>query len=381
MNQPEQTHAAFWKTTVTLLRHEARTLWQNRMACAVLLLAIATALFLRIEQDRRGTLPTEVCYVLYWEEDALVRHLRDAAARASELHGLHIEVQPAEKFSGEDGVIRYPPGSHSIQLRSRSEAAKQPGRVILYWYSGSDPSAILPYAEWFESTVFTFLDHDLEWDVAVKSLRPELVVLGKQTRVTLDTFREPRQSWSVLVCVLLFFTACHLPKLSLAEANAGGMILSVVTTPAGWQGISRTLRLFYGLLSIAAATLLTAILQPAALYSATYWWCLLCAVLVYSGVAFVIGSWSRSVASASAGTIGYALFSGAVCVVLIAIARSRETIPQLHMIVEVALVQSLKSAAAGLSFDIHNRGLTALLTWGLFWQLAGEFSFRRLQHR
>ena len=134
-----------WPVTIALLRHEARSLWQNRTACVVLALVLLTAVFLRVDGHRRPQLPEEVCYVLYWEADALVRHLAAEAAVAREQSELRIEVAPADRFADKDGIIRYPPGAHSIQLRSREGTSGGPrDRVIQYWYSGADPAAIWP---------------------------------------------------------------------------------------------------------------------------------------------------------------------------------------------------------------------------------------------
>jgi hypothetical protein len=364
---------------LALVQHELRILLQNRMACVVILLTFATASFLRIDRNRQPTVPRDTCYVLYWQEEEFVEHLKRAARGAQTDRGLAIEVLPADNFSGEDGIIRYPPGSHSIQLRTREQSpGNQRDRVIIYWYSGADPAAMWPYIEWFQQAAFEHLDEGIGWEVQTKPLHQELVVLGRQTRMTLEAFRRPGPTDTALLWGLLFFSACHLPKLSLAESVAGKMIVSLAVTPAGIKGVVRAQGIFYGILTLGLSAGIAAILNPAALLNAAFWLTVACAVVLYLGVALVIGFWSRSVASASVGTIVYFLASAVAYVILNRLTGPSAGLSAASFIAEAGLIDALTHVWEGEKIANSLPRLIGPAAWAVIWQVAGRISLRRI---
>ena len=120
-------------------------------------------------------------------------------------------------------------------------------------------------------------------------LRPELVLLGEERHITVDSLLEPQRMDAALLWLVLFFTAFHLPNLSLAESRAGRTIDALVVT---------------------SAEAMNALLNPTVLLSFGFWLTIGCCTLIYLGVSFVIASWSGSVASASIGAMIYLFCSG-----------------------------------------------------------------------
>jgi len=165
----------------TLVRHEARVLAQNQMACVVILLTLIAAAFVRIDRAKHPLTLREVCYVVYWQKNDWVRRLESAAERVDDSQRLRIEVVPAARLTGTDGTIRYPRGSHSIQLRPTQPTPNERGGwLIWYWYSGRDPSVLWPYAQWFQQVTLEHFSDGVRWREQASPLRPELVLLGKK---------------------------------------------------------------------------------------------------------------------------------------------------------------------------------------------------------
>jgi hypothetical protein len=209
-------------------------------------------------------------------------------------------------------------------------------------------------------------------------MKPELVVVGKQTRVTLESIREPDVMDAALVWLVIFFAACHLPKLSLAESIANRTLVSIVVTPAGWAGQARAIQFFYGLLALLCAISITAILRPSALTSGTFWSASVFAIFLYLGVAFTIGTWCRSVASASIGTMVYLAASGLVYALVIGAARIFGGTPATTLVPEAGLLESLQQSW-GEGGAIRPFTLAGLMCWAVIWSALGEISYRRIQ--
>lgn len=370
MPVPDESKSTHRAATFALVCHEARVLRQNRLACVVLAMLPLVALFLRIDRERTPPAAKGVCYVLYWAEDEFVRFLRREAADPKLNGDLKIEIQPAGALTGDDGMIRYPPGSHSIQLRT-------PERVVWYWHSGSDPAAMWPCIEWFQRAALRHFGSHGDWQVQTSSMRPEFVVLGKQTRITWDSIRNPDVMDPLLVWLGMFFAACHLPKLSLAESIAARTLLSIAVTPAGFPGAARAMLWFYGSVALGVTAATAAILRPDMLNQLTFWASCICSTVLYLGVAFAVGSACRSVASASIGTMVYLAASGLWYALVMGASRFVGGVPATTLVPEAAFLELLQSVWNGQSGSIIS--LASVACWAVFWSAIGEISYRRMQ--
>lgn len=362
----------------TLVRLEARVLCQNRMACVVILFILIAATMLRFQEANQHPSSQEVCYVLYWQEDDWIRRLQTAARAARKSGGLSIEVISVADLTGTDGVIRYPPKSHSIQLRPIEPTDDgRGGWLIWYWYSGTDAAAIFPYLQWFQQVTHEHFNDRLRWHERASPMHPQLALFGHQTHVAIDSFLKPDRIGVALIWLTIFFAGCHLSKLSLAQGLATKTIHSLAVTPAGWNGPVIAIGLFYGSIAVVLATAVAAIQCPEALTSFRFWITILCATLSYLGVGLTIASWCGSVASASVGTVVYFAFSGMMYAIACSLPPSVASVVAPLASADAAILTSVMQ----FGFDTPHDGgvILAMVVWSAVWQLIGAQSYRRLR--
>jgi hypothetical protein len=363
---------------MALLRHELRVLCQNRMACLILLSLPTTVLVPRTWNPPRANPPRETCYIVYWKEDAFVRHLK-SALRHSAPDGPPIAIVPVSQLAGRDGLIEYPAGSHSIQLRPLDSSVDGPDRrLVWYWYSGGDAGRLWSSARWFWGQAREHYGAGGSWEERVSALEPgfNLPGLGER-RLRVDDWMTSRQLEIVLLWASLHFAACFLPTLSLAEARAGRVLDTLVLSPLGSAGVARAQRVFYGLLAAGLCVLLVLALEPLALLRPALWLAVLGGVSVYLGVAYVIASRSRSVGAASTAGLVYLILSGA--------AYGAVSLLPAPLGPRLAPWSCAEAAIAGMLSDVFVtvRSPTAssvlpLVFWAVLWQLAGRWCYRRL---
>ena len=127
---------------------------------------------------------------------------------------------------------------------------------------------------------------DAHWEERVSPLRPELKIPASGgMHVDFQWINDPVRVAVILEWLLLFFVACHLPALNLAETRDDRTIHSLVMTAAGWQRVALAKQITYGGLAIALAATVVGILRPEALMSPAFWFTISCAAIVYLGVA------------------------------------------------------------------------------------------------
>lgn len=342
-----------------LLRHQLRLLSQNRSACLVLLMfAALAACGRRIEEPT-----TPVCYILYWQDDPWIQRLKAELPTRSQR--LAIEVAPVEQFVNEGGVITYPDGAHSIQLRPPTD--QRDYWVIWFWYSGARAEVLNPVADWFWSVTQRRFGDRTPMHVRVSSLRPQLPLLeiaGPVARSFVD-----RGQWKgPIVWAAIFFCGCYLPAMALVQQRENRTIYSLVTTPVGWDGVGLSTGVFYWALTAIVSLSLAIALghRPGAGLGAT----VLLATAVYVAVGFTLGCWCHGTASASAGTLVYLTLAGGLAL----IAQSIPGLPGSRASVELQVVQMLQEIPTGLTSVP-----ASLAVWVLCWFLVARLSFGRLK--
>jgi hypothetical protein len=342
-----------------LLRHQLRLLAQNRSACLVLLMFAALAAFgQRIEEPQ-----SPVCYILYWQDDPWIQRLK--AELPTPHQGLAIEVVPVERFANEDGLIEYPDGAHSIQLRPPTD--ERDYWVIWFWYSGARAEVLNPVADWFWSATQRHFGDPIPMHVRVSSLHPKLAILdiaGPAVR----SFVDDGQWKGLTVWVAIFFCGCYLPAMALAQQRENRTLYSLVTTPVGWAGVCLSTSGFYfALTAIVSLSLAIALGYRAGV---GLWATVLLAAAVYVAVGFTLGCWCDGTASTSAGMLVYLALSGGLAL----IAQSVLGLHGSGASVELQVVQMLQERPTGLT------GVPFSLTvWVLCWFLVARLSFGRLK--
>jgi hypothetical protein len=399
-----------WQTVLTLVRLEARALRRNRMACAVLVLAVLAAVSLRLGRDRLAGLGREVCYITYWERDAWVERL-EAAAEHENPDRLDIRVVRVAELADEDGTIHYPPAAHSIQLRPASGPDETPGEreptwpvsvggeehpaanpdagetggqrdrwMIWFWHAGNDPAVLWPYSQWFWRVTAEHFGAPVEFDQRISALHPEAAIAQTTVRLSAAAVGGPRWLEIGLVWMVVFFIACHLAGQSLAEDRTLRTIESVVVTPAGWRGAGLAKSLLYGALAVILGAVITAVLRFDALGRGAFWLGLATATLVSLGVGSAAGSWCRSVAAAGAASVVYVALAGALFVVAGQLSGGPASVLANVLSFERSLLDVWRTAwgePASVPVVAH----VTLLLWACGWQVLGAWSYRRLRSR
>ncbi len=286
-----------------LLRLQLRILANNRPACLVLVCLVAAAL---VPLPRCALPPADTCYVVYWQEDAWIERLKSELDQRTQ-NQLSIEVVSAEHFADADGVIRYPPGTHSIQIRPPE--GPRDHWTIWCWYNGSDPSVLDECAPWFWKVTREHFGDALPVEVKYSSLQPQ-VVLPFDLTDSWAPLTEGTRLWSLVLWMALVFCACYLPALSLAQQYESRTIVSLATAPIGWWRAVLVTVFFYAAVAIPVVMLIAQRVQSGLALSPL----VLLGTVAYLGVGLCIGCCARTAASASGGVILYSLVSGAIAV-------------------------------------------------------------------
>lgn len=347
---------------VPLLHLQGRILWNNRTACAVLILLPLAGMF---AGKQRPAVETNTCYVVYWQESAWVERLRAELPRWTG-QGIRIVVRHVGQFVDDHGVVCYPRGAHSIQIRPPDET--RPHWVIWYWYSGDDPQVLDGPVTWFWNVTNAHFAGEPPVQVRVSHLGTGIPLLPVAS-ISLD-YLEGDSAKRFVVWTTLFFCACYLPALSLAHQRESSTILSLMTTPAGWRGPARATWLFHGGLTWGMALLAVFLLDihgPVIHLLLA----LALAIVAYLGIAFVIGSWCGSTASAGAGLSLYLVLTGLAIGIGCYlpdhwVARVSQATIEIHILVDAA------SEHPGPATE----SLLRLSIWALAAQLVGWQSFR-----
>lgn len=344
---------------LTLLRHQLRLLAQNRSACLVLLMLAVLAVFAqRIEQPRRP-----VCYILYWQEDAWIKQLKDQLPPPAQRLG--IEVASAQRFTNEHGMIEYPSGAHSIQLRPPTRDRDY--WVIWFWYSGARADVLNPVADWFWSATQAHLDDSRRMHVRVSSLRPRSAVFDIVPPAVQSCFAGGQ--WKgLIVWVAVFFCGCYLPAMALAQQRENRTLYSLVSTPVGWAGVGLSTSTFYFALTVVVSLSVAIALGYQA--DLGLWATILLASAIYVAIGLTLGCWCDGAASASAGMLVYLVLAGGFALM----ARTATGLPPWVTSVELGVTQTLHQPAGG-----EVNAPWALAMWLPCWLLAARQSFRRLK--
>jgi len=342
---------------VNLLRLQLRILANNRPACLVLACLVVAPL---VPLPRQAPV-TGTCYVVYWQEDAWIQSLKSDLERRARTDP-PIEIIPVERFVDDDEVIRYPWGTHSIQIRPPEGARDH--WVVWCWYSGSDPSVLDEPAAWFWEVTRDHFGNALPVEVKHSSLDPQILRPFDLAGSWLVSLRQITL-WSVALWLALVFCACYLPALSLGQQLESRVIVSLATTPVGWSGVVWATMLFHGAMAILVAMLVAQRVQTGLVLLPT----VLLATIAYLGVGLSIGCCTRSTASASGGVILYGLVSGAIAVAIHFVWSPLATVLRAFS-VEVSLFDSLRRSDG----QYEQVGMAGLLMSTVLWQILAYLS-------
>ena len=227
------------EATLAIVRVQLRRLLDNRSACLTLLLLAIGGAWIGTSKTQAET--SRVCFVLYWQEDGWVRHLRENLPPGDELG---VQVVSVDEFVDDQGLISYPPGSQSIQLRPPKESSDP--WTVWCWHDGNleDFAAA---TQWFWKTSRNYWKDRLPIEVRTSSLTAQEHPAFAAVRKLL-----PANQKGIAAMVLLsstLFCAVFMHTTHLAEQIHDRVLPTVLTKPVSiWTWI-RAVSLFHLLLT------------------------------------------------------------------------------------------------------------------------------------
>jgi hypothetical protein len=349
-----------WHILRTLLCKEALRHRANRGGIALVVLLVAAALLLSFFGGRDGlgglTPGVQVCYVDYWDDSALIAHLKYRVP--ADLAG-HIRFRPAREVpQGADGILVYPQGTGAIQVRPGPGGCK-----VCFWHP-ADAGAMAPFEIWFWEETAHFAQ--AQAGGAVPVIEAE--------RLELEGGIDPRSGVATaLVLFGLFFVCVYLLPSLTCEERERGVLLAQALSPASPAEILAAKFLFYPALGLGLAALLAGTYQPQALARPFFWLALAAAVLGSMGIGLTIASLARTQRAAGLGAMCYTL-----AVALLLFICQQNGIPGLpYLALEYHCPRMLHAALTGAVHASHWGHLAAAAVLAGLWTAAASLLFRR----
>jgi ABC-2 family transporter len=291
-----------------LLRHRA-----NRGGILLGALLVVAAMLLSFAGKRPGSAAGLVggvqhCYVDYGEDGPWLAHLH---SHPPEGWQGRLQFRPLWAVPTVNGVLVYPPGTAAIQVFPNGTDERGPHYRVCFWHPGADAQALAPLEAWF-------------WEESHRYFQAQAAAaldgLGTKARaaVSLPVIDAQRQSLhgglderaavaAALVLFALFFVCVYLLPSLTCEERERGVLLAQALSPASPQEILGAKFLFYPILGVGLAALLSGIYSPAVLARPIYWLVLVVAACGSLGIGLTIASLARTQRTASMGALCYLL--------------------------------------------------------------------------
>ena len=343
--------------TFAILQLQLRLLLSNLSACVTLVsLAMVGVWFGRVAP----TTDQPVCYIVYWQDDAWVNHLR---ARLPHDGPLKIELAPVQQFSDESGLVLYPRGAHSIQMRPPQAGLEQ--WTIWYWYSGDRAEVIEPAVRWFWQASREHWGDHLPIEVRSSSLEPSNPLTNVASKL-LPKSQGNAGLAGILVLAAMFFSCAYLQTAHLAEQIHDRVLPAILTKPMTlrqWLGAVSSFHFLIGV--VVVVPILWANEWPGGFSRAVS--ASVFIVVGSSGIAWCAAFWSRSVSH----SISLILLYGFLSAIALASSLFITAIPVGALSAEWSFLSLLgDSQAAG-------RAWMTLAVWSVICVAAGAWSVFR----
>ncbi len=300
-----------------LLGKEAMRWWHNRPALvlAMLLVLVSILVSLGHERGRLGSpARSAVCYVLYWNDDEFVGHLKGHLPR-----DLDVRVAPASEFLGPTGVISYS-AQHpatpivSIQIRPLRESlidrsefrpgaepSSLPKYKIWYWYPENEAEALLPFRDWFHVQLREFFDN-----------RPTIVEAASSFEDPAGRILPIHRVVAGLVAAAVYLLCFHLNIVITSEERERRTLTAQMLAPVSVGDLIVAKVCFYVPATLALAAVVLIINFPDALRRPLFWVAMIAACIGYLSIGLIICSVTRSQSSAGLMALAYFLTVGIV---------------------------------------------------------------------
>lgn len=298
-----------------LVGKEALRYWHNRpsLVLAALLVLVSVLVAVGHEDGPFGAdNAPAVCYVLYWEEDAFVRHLA-----AQHETGLDIRVLPVEELSDRNGMIQYPGDIRrrtilSIQIRPGhwepvagqhfapvAPPPSPPKYKVWYWYSEGRAEALLPFRDWFNAQMRGFYGNQPVIAEADGVLQTELGPILPLHRIL-----------TALVTAAVYLVCFHLNILITSEERERRVLLAQMLTPVSVGDVLAAKVCFYVPATLMLAGVILAVNYPIALGRPAFWLTMIAACVAYLSIGLIISSLARTQSEAGLTALAYFMIVG-----------------------------------------------------------------------
>ncbi len=323
-----------------VLRHVA-----NRGGIALALLLVVAALLLSVFNPGAGAGGTgggslvggvHRCMIQYPADTPFVRSLRESVPADLRPHVVFEQLPPGNI----DGLVKYPPGTGAIQIRSRVEA----GRTVLkfwIWHPPEDAGAMAPYEAWFWKAARDAMQREAEAAVRAKggdtsklsapdpgtddlwAVRDSFRQLDEQVarlggtplpKVEIDRTGLGAKELDLrsaiatgMVVFALYFSCVYLLPTLNCEERERGVLLAQALSPASPSEILTAKFLFYPVLGMALAATLAGIYKPAILSTLFFWLALTAMASGFLGIGMTVATLAKTQRAAFMGSMCYLL--------------------------------------------------------------------------
>jgi hypothetical protein len=351
------------------LRHAAHC---GGLVMAVFLVLAAATLALVARGNGLGFVSgqVKVCYVDYWHEGQWIEYLEQHVPPDLTLH-----FRPVSAIAAAGETIYYPSGAGAIQIRAAGDGTSGPLCKVWIWHPGDDPAGLARFEAWFWQESARYFRQQAVLDAESGTAAQHLAMPALEVeRSSLSGSADARTTGGMpLVLFAIFFPCVYLLPSWTCEERERGLLMAVALSPATGLEMLAARSMFYGLLALGLAVLVTGILSPAALGSGLLWITLLIAVLGALGVGSSLVSVARTQRTASLAALAYLLG-----IALWLAAAQALTFPGLSWLaLEFHVPRLLSAALSGTSDDCYWLHLAAAAALALAWFLTATTLFRR----
>jgi hypothetical protein len=366
-----------WHILRTLLHKELLRHLANHGGLALVLLLVVASLLLSVSGG--GTPAAGLtggvgrCYVDFWEDGPLVRHLR---GHVPDDFKERIVFRPAAAATTDDrGTLVYSQGTGAIQLRPLPGDGT--GFKVWFWHPGEDGVALAPFEAWFWKETLAFFRQARQSAPpggdggAPYALLPPAI---ESERTALKGGLDPRSGLATsLVLFGVFFVCVYLLPSLTCEERERGVLLAQALSPASALEILAAKFLFYPALGLALAAVLAGAYRPPALARPFFWLALSVTLLGSMGVGLTIAALARTQRAASLGALCYML-----AVALFLLICQQNNVPALPFLaLEYHGPRMLHAALTGSVLREHWGHLAGAAALACAWCAAATALFRR----
>lgn len=275
---------------------------------AIMLLGLLVALALLIATSRpRGRAGPPPCLLVYWQDGPWIEYLRSAIPR-----DLPIRVVSQSELRRVDNDIRYPRGTHAIELRPTRKGGAP--AEIWYRHAGSDPNVLWPHTRWFWSATLQHFGNVPEFLEGTRRIGSRQVAVGIDSleSVTVSELLQTETMGTLLLFFILFFTCCHMLVSTTSQERERGTLLAIALSPATLVEMLAAKVLFHLSLGLSLSTITVAVLRASTLLEPLFWLSMFFGAFGFISIGICVSALARTQATAGLITLSYMLGVGLV---------------------------------------------------------------------